>query len=48
MPSNFGDLATAYTGAIPMAFGTATWFTLVKLLPTQVAALTSIAIPSWR
>ena len=38
-------VATLYTGAIPMALGTATWFTLVKLLPTQVAALSSIAIP---
>jgi drug/metabolite transporter (DMT)-like permease len=28
-----------------MALGTATWFTLVKLLPAQVAALSSIAIP---
>jgi len=36
---------TIYTGAIPMAFGTAIWFALVKLLPTQVAALSSIAIP---
>ena len=37
--------ATIYTGAIPMALGTATWFALVKLLPAQVAALSSIAIP---
>ncbi len=37
--------ATIYTGAVPMALGTATWFALVKLLPTQVAALSSIAIP---
>ena len=37
--------ATIYTGAVPMAFGTAAWFALVKLLPTQVAALSSIAIP---
>ena len=28
-----------------MALGTATWFALVKILPTQVAALSSIAIP---
>lgn len=45
MPSTAAILATVYTGAIPMALGTATWFTLVKLLPTQVAALSSIAIP---
>jgi len=45
MPSTPAILATLYTGAIPMALGTAAWFTLVKLLPTQVAALSSIAIP---
>ena len=45
MPSTAAILATVYTGAIPMALGTATWFTLVKLLPTQVVALSSIAIP---
>lgn len=44
-PSGAAILATVYTGAIPMALGTATWFTLVKLLPAQVAALSSIAIP---
>ncbi|TAJ96119.1 MAG: DMT family transporter [Reyranella sp.] len=37
--------ATIYTGAIPMAIGTCIWFTLVKLLPAQVAAISSIAIP---
>jgi drug/metabolite transporter (DMT)-like permease len=44
-PSTKALAATLYTGAIPMAFGTATWFALVKLLPAQVAALSSIAIP---
>ena len=44
-PSQAALIATIYTGAIPMAFGTATWFALVKLLPAQVAALSSIAIP---
>lgn len=44
-PSAKALLAALYTGAIPMALGTATWFSLVKLLPTQVAALSSIAIP---
>jgi drug/metabolite transporter (DMT)-like permease len=38
-------IAALYTGAVPMALGTASWFALVKLLPTQVAALSSIAIP---
>ena len=44
-PSAAALIATIYTGAIPTALGTATWFALVKLLPTQVAALSSIAIP---
>lgn len=44
-PSAKALAATIYTGAIPMALGTATWFALVKLLPAQVAALSSIAIP---
>ncbi len=37
---------TIYTGAIPMSLGTAAWFALVKLLPAQVAGLSSIAIPN--
>ena len=44
-PSAKALIATIYTGAIPTALGTATWFALVKLLPAQVAALSSIAIP---
>ncbi len=44
-PSSQAIAVTLYTGAIPMALGTTAWFTLVKLLPTQVAALSSIAIP---
>jgi drug/metabolite transporter (DMT)-like permease len=44
-PSAGALVATIYTGAIPMALGTATWFALVKLLPAQIAALSSIAIP---
>jgi drug/metabolite transporter (DMT)-like permease len=44
-PSAKALIATIYTGAVPMALGTATWFALVKLLPAQVAALSSIAIP---
>jgi len=34
-----------YTGVVPMALGTAIWFALVALLPTQVAALASITVP---
>ena len=45
LPSTAALAATLYTGAIPMALGTAAWFALVKILPTQVAALSSIAIP---
>ncbi|MGD9880368.1 MAG: DMT family transporter [Reyranella sp.] len=44
-PSAAALIATIYTGAIPTALGTAAWFALVKLLPAQVAALSSIAIP---
>lgn len=44
-PSAAALAATLYTGCVPMALGTATWFALVKLLPAQVAALSSIAIP---
>lgn len=44
-PSTKALVATLYTGLIPMALGTATWFALVKLLPAQVAALSSITVP---
>jgi drug/metabolite transporter (DMT)-like permease len=44
-PSSQAIAVTLYTGAIPMALGTSAWFALVKLLPTQVAGLSSIAIP---
>ena len=43
--SSGGSGAAVASGAVPMALGTAAWFALVKLLPTQVAALSSIAIP---
>ena len=45
LPSAKALAATIYTGAIPMALGTTAWFALVRLLPAQVAALSSIAIP---
>ena len=44
-PSRTVIATTLYTGAVPMAFGMAAWLELVKLLPTQVAALSSIAVP---
>jgi drug/metabolite transporter (DMT)-like permease len=45
LPSTATLAVMIYTGALPMAFGTVVWFMLVRLLPTQVAALSSIAIP---
>jgi drug/metabolite transporter (DMT)-like permease len=36
---------TVYIGLVPMAFGTATWFTIVSLLPMQAAAFSSITVP---
>ena len=44
-PSGKALAASLFAGAVPMALGTAAWFTLVKLLPAQVAALSSIAVP---
>ena len=34
-----------YIGLVPMSIGTAIWFTLVHLLPAQVAGLSSVSIP---
>ncbi len=34
-----------YIALIPMSIGTAIWFTLVHLLPAQVAGLSSVSIP---
>ena len=45
LPSTATLAVMIYTGALPMALGTVAWFTLVRLLPTQVAALASIAVP---
>jgi drug/metabolite transporter (DMT)-like permease len=44
-PSPLAMLVTIYVGIGPMAIGTTIWFALVKLLPAQVAALSSVAIP---
>ena len=44
-PSTGVVLITLYIGAVPMALGMAIWFALVKLLPAQVAGLSSIAVP---
>ncbi|MEI6202439.1 MAG: DMT family transporter [Enhydrobacter sp.] len=45
LPSTETLAVMIYTGGLPMAFGTVVWFMLVQILPTQVAALSSIAIP---
>jgi drug/metabolite transporter (DMT)-like permease len=44
-PSTGVVFITLYIGAVPMALGMAIWFALVKLLPAQVAALSSITVP---
>lgn len=44
-PSLQSIVVVAYIGLIPMAIGTAIWFVIVGLLPTNVAALSSIAVP---
>jgi drug/metabolite transporter (DMT)-like permease len=45
LPSMPTLVVMIYTGGLPMALGTVIWFALVRLLPTQVAALSSIAVP---
>ena len=44
-PSLRSIAVISYIGLIPMAIGTACWFAIVGLLPTNVAALSSIAVP---
>ena len=44
-PSPLASIVTFYIGAFAMALGMTIWFSLVKLLPTQVAGLASIAVP---
>jgi len=38
-------LVVIYAGVVPMALGTLIWFALVKALPAQVAALSTITVP---
>jgi drug/metabolite transporter (DMT)-like permease len=45
LPSTATLAVMIYTGGLPMAFGTVVWFALVRILPTQVASLSSIAVP---
>ena len=35
----------AYITLVPMAIGNVTWYTIVELLPAQVAGLSSILVP---
>jgi len=44
-PGTRSIVVVLYIGLIPMAIGTAIWFAIVGLLPTNVAALSSIAVP---
>jgi drug/metabolite transporter (DMT)-like permease len=44
-PSTMTLALVVYIALVPMAIGTACWFAIVKLLPTNVAALSSIAVP---
>jgi drug/metabolite transporter (DMT)-like permease len=44
-PSLLVITVSIYIALVPMAIGTSTWFALVRLLPAQVAGLSSVAIP---
>ena len=37
--------ATVFVGLIPMAMGMLTWFAIVKLLPTNIAAISTVLVP---
>lgn len=45
VPSGFSIALIAYITLVPMAIGNAAWFTIVGLLPTTVAGLSSILVP---
>ncbi|MEP7283310.1 MAG: DMT family transporter [Rubrivivax sp.] len=45
MPSWTTVLVIGYIALVPMAIGNATWFTIVGMLPAQVAGLSSILVP---
>ena len=44
-PSTTTLVLVVYIALVPMAIGTACWFAIVNLLPANVAALSSIAVP---
>lgn len=45
VPSASSLLVIAYIALVPMGVGNATWFSIVGKLPTNVAGLSSIAVP---
>jgi drug/metabolite transporter (DMT)-like permease len=45
MPSALGIGTALFVGLVPLAIGMASWFNIVKLLPTHVAALSTVIIP---
>ena len=45
VPSGFSIALIVYITLVPMAIGNAAWFTIVGLLPTTVAGLSSILVP---
>ena len=45
IPGLLGIVATLFVGFVPLAIGMASWFSIVKLLPTHVAALSTVIIP---
>ena len=44
-PSALGIGAALFVGLVPLAIGMASWFSIVKLLPTNIAALSTILVP---
>ena len=44
-PSLLGVGTALFVGLVPLAVGMASWFSIVKLLPTHVAALSTVIIP---
>ena len=44
-PSLLGVGTALFVGLVPLAIGMASWFSIVRLLPTHVAALSTVIIP---
>lgn len=45
MPSLMGIGTAAFVGLVPLSLGMASWFSIVKLLPAHVAALSTVIVP---